>query len=78
MKEKIVTFYKNLQTNDQPKDLNEAQSLLQNMPKLLTNKDNESLTTAFSDEEVYEAIFKMGKDKTPGPYGFSPRFFHTY
>lgn len=51
---------------------------MKKIPKLITEEDNNKLTSPFSNEKVHEAIIGMGKDKAPGPNGFPPRFFHTY
>lgn len=77
MKEIIVEFYKNILPKDQVDNQDVGQELLNNIPTLITEEDNNKLTYPFS-YEVYEAISRMGKDKALGTDGFPPKFFHIY
>lgn len=36
------------------------------------------LTEPFSVEEIRLAVFQLGSDKAPGPYGFSMKFYQTF
>lgn len=44
----------------------------------VTPADNEELTRPFFIEEFREAIFQMHPDKSPGPDGFNPAFYHKF
>jgi mannosylglycoprotein endo-beta-mannosidase len=44
------------------------------IPQLL-NEENEILVGDFTEQEVYDAIFQMEKNKAPGPDGFSAEFY---
>ena len=47
------------------------------MPQLST-QENEILTANFSEEEIYNAIMQMEKNKVPGPDGFPAEFYHKF
>ena len=44
----------------------------------ITQTENEKLTRAVTNEEVRKAIFSIGKDKSPGPDGFTDEFSQTF
>lgn len=67
-----VGFFKNLYTED---DLVEPNMLLELMNRRVTDGMNQMLTRPFSDEEISDALFRIGPLKAPGPGGFPARFF---
>lgn len=44
----------------------------------VTSEDNLLLTQPFSEIEFKEAIFSMHPDKSPGPDGLNPAFYHRF
>ena len=48
---------------------------LDNVPSLLSSKDNDELIKPFTEKEILDVIWEMEPDKAPGPDGFS---FHFY
>ena len=44
----------------------------------VSNEDNSVLTQPFSSKEFKEAIFSMHPDKSPGPDGLNPTFYHRF
>eukprot|EP00253_Pinus_taeda_P026308 PITA_26308 len=50
-------------------------SLMQSIPKVVTKDQNLALLNEISMEEVEEAVKSMPNDKSPGPDGFTIKFF---
>lgn len=44
----------------------------------ITNEQNEALLKHIEDKKVNQAIFHMHAEKSPGPDGMSPGFYHEY
>ena len=44
----------------------------------VSDDDNNSLTQPFTEKEFQEAIFSMHPDKSPGPDGLNPAFYHRF
>lgn len=44
----------------------------------ITEEQNESMLKLVEDREVKQAIFHIHYDKSPGPDGMSPGFYHKY
>lgn len=42
---------------------------------LLSNPQKESLEVPFIEKEIYRAVNDVGTDKSPGPDGFTMKFF---
>ncbi|CAN1761157.1 Transposon TX1 uncharacterized 149 kDa protein [Linum perenne] len=75
IKDHITTYFKKLFTAP---DRNVDYNLVNEIPRVVTNEMNEELTQSISDEEVKKAVFDMGKDKAPGPDGYSGHFYRKY
>ncbi|XP_058767513.1 uncharacterized protein LOC131641227 [Vicia villosa] len=52
--------------------------VLQAIDTLISEEDNDMLTAGFSLNEFRDAIFSMQADKSPGPDGFNPGFYHHF
>lgn len=50
-------------------------SLIQNIPSLITAQQNNKLLQDISLEELRQVVFEMDKNSAPGPDGFSCVFF---
>lgn len=55
--------------------LKKGKQIAQNIPKLITDQQNEALQKQPIEEEVKKVIFIMELDKAPRPDGFSVGFF---
>lgn len=44
----------------------------------ISDEDNSMLTQPFTKQEFKEAIFNMHSDKSPGPDGLNPIFYHRF
>lgn len=71
-KEAIVFFHKQFSKED----INTNFSLLNNIPRLVTDTDNDNLTVNPSMEELRDVVFSMSSNSSPGPDGFSGKFYH--
>ena len=40
--------------------------------------ENEFLTSPFSEEEIWTAVFQMEHNKAPGPDGFPAEFYQSF
>lgn len=48
------------------------------MDSVVSEEANLTLMTPFHDDEFKKAIFHMKANKSPGPDGFNPGFFHKF
>ena len=48
------------------------------LPKMVSEEDNDLLLRPIQDQEVKDAIFQMKQYKTPGPDGFEAALFQDY
>ncbi|XP_075088224.1 uncharacterized protein LOC142170259 [Nicotiana tabacum] len=67
-------FYQNL---FKKADQNINQALFNTIPKLIEESDNKTLITLPTEEEIKEVVFSMYADSSPGPDGFSTKFYQT-
>jgi mannosylglycoprotein endo-beta-mannosidase len=70
----ITEFYKKLFGAPSQNFVSLDESETNDIPQL-THQENENLIANFSEQEVYDAIFQMEKNKAPGPDGFSAEFY---
>lgn len=49
--------------------------LLENIPKLPHQEDNDQLFKPLNLEEIKKVVFSLPPDKAPGPNGFTGLFF---
>lgn len=78
IKDMVVSFYKNLLTKSMEEDQNMTNELLENIPQLLGEEDNQKLIEPFIEEEIIDTIFMMDKDKTSRPNKFLAQFFQHF
>lgn len=72
--EYITNFYKKLFGHPVVSNI----SLEVEDPKTIPRGAREKLTTAFSLEEIKEVVFKMSHNKSPGPDGFTSKFYQHF
>ena len=53
----------------------DVEEVMEAVDRKVTNKMAQSLTQAYSEEEVKNALFQMHPSKAPRPDGMSPFFF---
>jgi len=69
-KDAIVHFYERLYDEDAP-----SRPFLEGLSyNFIDEEEALELVTEFSEEEVWQAINELGKDKAPGPDGFNIAF----
>ena len=73
----VFDFFSNLYS-EEPVMEDLQDELLQHVDKFLTNEEKISLDKAISREEIYFALNKLPKDKTPGPDGLSSEFLKNF
>jgi hypothetical protein len=56
----------------------EVDSLLANIPSLVSDAENNQLTQEITEEEMCKAAWSLEPDKAPGPDGFPIRFFRHF
>jgi hypothetical protein len=56
----------------------ETTSLLENIPNLVSDAENNQLTQDITEEEILKAIWSLEPDKAPGPDGFPIRFYRSF
>eukprot|EP00253_Pinus_taeda_P010445 PITA_10445 len=76
IKEAATNHFKNLLTKDKSEE--DYSTLLQYMPKEVTQETNSRLTHEVEEEEVQKAIWSLHPDKVPGPDGFPISFYKEY
>ena len=52
--------------------------LLQNIKKKVSSQQRETLNQLISKEELFKAVMKLQKNKSPGPDGIPAEFYQTY
>ena len=57
--------------------MEEMESIIQHIPKLVSNEKNESLMQPITPEEVIEEINDMPTNKSPGLDGLTTNFFQS-
>ena len=48
------------------------------LDSIITPLDNAELCSQVSNQEIYEAVFQLDPDKSPGPDGYPPLFVQKY
>jgi hypothetical protein len=56
----------------------ETNSLLANIPNLVSDAENNQLTQEITEDEIHKAIWSLEPDKASGPDGFPIRFFRYF
>jgi hypothetical protein len=70
-------FYKDIFAKEQREDIALDQSFWDD-EDLVTQEENEMLTTPFFEEEIKEAIFSSYAEGAPGPDGLSFLFYQKF
>ncbi|CAN1817880.1 LINE-1 retrotransposable element ORF2 protein [Linum perenne] len=71
----IREFYENLFSARDPVDNGEINT---GIPSIITDEINQWLCKEVSEEEIKNAVFQMGANKSPGPDGFPGLFYQKY
>ena len=56
----------------------QVDELLDSIPKLITDQDNNILMAPFTIQEIRKVVFSFSPDKAPGPDGFTTLFYQSY
>lgn len=75
IKKEITTFFSNLLNNLDGSQLSEQKQLLEVIPKIITDEQNQNLNERIKLEEVFQALNQLPSGKAPGPDGFLADFF---
>ena len=73
MRQNFISRYKKEQTN--PDTLNQYLNLINNE---ISTEQNNQLTKQITNTEIKNAMFSIGRNKSPGPDGFPAEFFQKY
>ncbi|CAN1820450.1 LINE-1 retrotransposable element ORF2 protein [Linum perenne] len=71
----IKSFYENLFTAREEVQEDEISNWI---PSVITEEMNRNLCRPITDEEIKNAVFQMGPNKSPGPDGFPGFFYQKY
>jgi len=56
----------------------DQQAIISCVQPRVSEEDNNILTQPFTEQEFKDAVFSMHPDKSPGPDGLNPAFFHRF
>jgi hypothetical protein len=74
LKQEGINYFNNLFSSERT---NHMEYLLDTIPKLVNDLDNEMLCAIPSEMEIWHNLSSMNKDGAPGPDGFTAKFFQT-
>jgi hypothetical protein len=77
LKKYITNYYKNLFGKPDEIDISLVESRIDDIPHV-TDAENDTLISVFTEIEVKEAVFQMEHNKAPGPDGFLAEFFQVF
>ena len=77
LKKYITNYYKNLFGKPDEIDISLVESRIDDIPQV-TDAENDTFISAFTEIEVKEAVFQMEHNKAPGPDGFPAEFFQVF
>ena len=72
-----VNYFQRLYTSS-PTNQQLYESIFQGFEKRVTDDMNQDLTRSVTEDEIREAVFDMGANRTPGPDGFSAVFYQKF
>jgi hypothetical protein len=73
----LTDLYKDLLSEPQVDRTLEIEWVVQKIPTIITQEQNEALMTPITQEKVDQTIQELPTDKAPGPDGFTTDFFHS-
>ena len=74
LKKYITNYYENLFGKPDEINISLVESRIDDIPQV-TDAENDTQISAFTEIEVKEAVFQMEHNKEPGPDGFPAEFF---
>lgn len=77
IKEAAKNDFEQLQNEENPPEFQAVTSLLENIPSLISNEDNENLNKYIEEQEIIQVIWGLALDKAPRSYGFSIHFYQA-
>eukprot|EP00253_Pinus_taeda_P005752 PITA_05752 len=78
IEEELLNHFKQIH-KDQGEDRRQAiRKITNNIPKIITEDQNELLMHPILPQEVDEAMKQLKEGKAPGPDGFTTTFFHSF
>ena len=75
IKRRYVEFYKELYAAQSRSTDLDPEKVNQLISKRLTDQQRLMLSMEVSDQEIKDAVFSFGKNKAPGPDGYTVEFF---
>jgi len=79
IKEEAYHHYTNLYHQPREEAMQvEINRLLENIPSLVSNAENNQLIQEITKDEIHKAIWSLEPDKASGPDGFPIRFFRYF
>ena len=78
LKEGIVSYFKSLFEESLVRRPNSTPTVELGLFRTLDSLDNETLEGPFLEEEVSKALSDLGRDKEPGPDGFTLAFWNFF
>jgi hypothetical protein len=77
LKHYITDYYKTLFGPPISNSFSMLEDRVSDIPQL-SPEENEILTVVFTEKEVWDAIFQMEQNKSPGPDGFPAEFYQRF
>jgi len=77
LKHYITNYYKKLFGPHEENDFSLVEEVRGDIPQV-TERENEFLTAAFTEQEIHDALFQMEHNKSPGPDGFLVEFYQFF
>ena len=74
----VRTFFEQLYTNEEPVPLHVMETMVSDIPPLISHEDRLRLESPISEEEFKKAIWSLHPDKAPGPDGFPICFYRIF
>ena len=78
VEEVLVNHFKEIMTEDNNERGQDIDRITFLIPITIEREDNENLTKPITLQEVEEVMQQMAQGKSPGPDGFTAKFFHHF